>query len=689
MFEKIHIVASLEGEDIGSYFGSVLLASDVSGDKYIDLLVGAPMTSGKTWDEGNVYFYQALSSKSFMKSKILTGLSKMASRFGSAIASLGDIDLDGYNDVAISAPYEDDGIGAVYIYLGSSEGLQDEFSQRLFPGAFNIPGMESRGFGLGLSKGNDVDQNGYNDIAVGAYKTDQIFLFKTLSIIDYRITLTADINSIPSDTKNFTIQLCVIYTERSGKHVLAYVDFNVFLQPDYRSIKGNIDEIVQVPEGKLTCRNFTIELKRTVAMDITPFSINLKLNVARNDIIAHGEKFLNLKIPYSHGCGKDDVCNTQLSVVLKVDKNQIVLGEDKQIHLKVIAMNTGDPAYQCEIKFMLNNALELRNTKNCMNIEASNYTCSISDVLIGSIENEFVFDIRNLSPDMRLLEFMVQVTSLGVNNPKSKDIEAVQIPVVLESVPYLNGKVSPENIEIQENADNPEMEIIYQFSLGKRGPSPLSIDVNILIPLLMHGENYIFEVIDLEAKIENVQMSCSNSHSQVLDNVIQNFSFPINRTILITCDQSTECLQFSCNGEYVYDSRQIGMFKLKILLRSNLLIEKFKETFTTKDIIAFVPVVSQATLEDKIMTYKPFLIFVESNKRIALWIYIFAAILGLVLLILISLALYKCHFFDRIYKDKLERERILNSTRTSIEGECDEIQFLPMENHVKCEQECS
>lgn len=53
---------------------------------------------------------------------------KPRSRFGFSMTSLGDINKDGYNDVAIGAPYENDH-GAVYVYLGSDKGLNEEPSQ--------------------------------------------------------------------------------------------------------------------------------------------------------------------------------------------------------------------------------------------------------------------------------------------------------------------------------------------------------------------------------------------------------------------------------------------------------------------------------------------------------------------------------------------------------------------------------
>jgi len=59
-------------------------------------------------------------------------------------------------DVAIGAPYEADGKGAVYIYIGSSRRLI--LSQKLNPEALNL-GI--RGFGYSLSGAVDIDENGY------------------------------------------------------------------------------------------------------------------------------------------------------------------------------------------------------------------------------------------------------------------------------------------------------------------------------------------------------------------------------------------------------------------------------------------------------------------------------------------------------------------------------------------------
>ena len=54
----------------------------------------------------------------------------MQARFGLSLAALGDINLDGYSDVAVGAPYDGvDGRGAVYIFHGSARGVRAKYTQ--------------------------------------------------------------------------------------------------------------------------------------------------------------------------------------------------------------------------------------------------------------------------------------------------------------------------------------------------------------------------------------------------------------------------------------------------------------------------------------------------------------------------------------------------------------------------------
>lgn len=130
------------GSRFGEYFGSSLLAADINGDSFDDLLVGAPFYSPsrrQKGDRGRVYVYlNNRLSGFYTRPIILSGLRSLTAgngspgaRFGSTMASLGDINMDGVTDFAVGAPYEEQS-GAVYIYHGNrGDGgfMRDEYAQ--------------------------------------------------------------------------------------------------------------------------------------------------------------------------------------------------------------------------------------------------------------------------------------------------------------------------------------------------------------------------------------------------------------------------------------------------------------------------------------------------------------------------------------------------------------------------------
>lgn len=93
------------------------------------------------------------------------------------MAALGDINLDGYGDFAVGAPYDGpNNRGAVYIFHGSREGPLKKASQVIY--AEDIVGSTLSTFGFSLSGGIDLDGNQYPDMVVGAYDSNLAIVLK-------------------------------------------------------------------------------------------------------------------------------------------------------------------------------------------------------------------------------------------------------------------------------------------------------------------------------------------------------------------------------------------------------------------------------------------------------------------------------------------------------------------------------
>src|SRR4030095_1156709 len=96
---------------------SIQTAGDVNGDGYADIVAGGPYVVPS---QAVIYFGSAVGLTNG-NSQFITSNGGGSDRFGYSVAGVGDMNGDGYGDVAFGAP--DAGNGAVYIGMGSPTGI--------------------------------------------------------------------------------------------------------------------------------------------------------------------------------------------------------------------------------------------------------------------------------------------------------------------------------------------------------------------------------------------------------------------------------------------------------------------------------------------------------------------------------------------------------------------------------------
>ncbi|XP_072241433.1 integrin alpha-11 [Leuresthes tenuis] len=164
---NLTILHALLGVQIGSYFGSELLSMDIDSDGHTDfLLVAAPMYYSQGWERGRVYIYSLTPQTSFVLQGILEVSDRSQnSRLGSALDQIADMNGDGFRELAVGAPLEDDHQGAVYIFYSQDKVIQLHYKQRLSAAGFST-GLQY--FGQSLHGVLDINADGLIDLAVGA-----------------------------------------------------------------------------------------------------------------------------------------------------------------------------------------------------------------------------------------------------------------------------------------------------------------------------------------------------------------------------------------------------------------------------------------------------------------------------------------------------------------------------------------
>jgi hypothetical protein len=154
-----------DSDEPGSSFGAdVAGVGDVNGDGFDDIAVGAPDASNGQPGEGMAFLWLGTPTGPEPDPVWSAESDQPSARFGQSVAPAGDVNGDGFADVAVGAPYFDNGEineGRAYVYLGSAAGLDT------VPAWTAESNVVSGFFGRSPTAAGDVNGDGFGDLIVG------------------------------------------------------------------------------------------------------------------------------------------------------------------------------------------------------------------------------------------------------------------------------------------------------------------------------------------------------------------------------------------------------------------------------------------------------------------------------------------------------------------------------------------
>uniref|UniRef100_H2MGH3 Integrin, alpha V n=1 Tax=Oryzias latipes TaxID=8090 RepID=H2MGH3_ORYLA len=509
-------------------------------DSYLDYVTGVPRgekalgyvtplfmdrgSDGNLREVGQVSVYLGKGGFSFRPAQMLTGVEVYA-RYGSAIAALGDLNRDGYNDVAISAPYGGtDRYGLVYIHNGRSEGPNPSPSQVL-QGKWASSYMPAS-FGYSMTGNTDIDQNGYPDLIVGVFGADKAILYRARPVISVNATLDITPQILNPKEKacthplsHFTVKYCL---KASGYRAPDSMTIHLDLLLDRLKQKEATKRVrflhsqafqysknMTVSSNKVpSCEELEVFLKdeQEFRDKITPISVAMEYNLDYQPAVDQSKllPILDASTPnnvtkQAHillDCGDDNICKPNLTLSVKSDREEIYIGDDNTLTLEVVAENHGEGAYEAELHvFPPQQAdfIEVVRSQTLSRLSCAYKKENQTKIVVCDLGNpmkagtkilaELRFSVHQLSEEDTKVKFDLQIVSSNqFNNTSAKVTSTINLAVLAKV--SIRGSSSPSQVllpianwkskEPPLIGDDIGPPIIHVYELVNHGPSTFS-----------------------------------------------------------------------------------------------------------------------------------------------------------------------------------------------------------------------
>uniref|UniRef100_A0A672LNI7 Integrin subunit alpha 7 n=1 Tax=Sinocyclocheilus grahami TaxID=75366 RepID=A0A672LNI7_SINGR len=698
----------LWGEELASSFGYSVAVADLNSDGWTDLVVGAPNFFDRKAEIGGAVYVYLNPASHWEKARPIRLNGTYDSMFGMTVSSAGDLDQDGYEDIAVGAPF--DGDGKVFIYRGSSSGIDTKPSQVL-------DGLNAgvKQLGYSISGGLDVDGNFYPDLAIGSL-SDQVVLYRSCPVVHVIRDISIEPQYIDltqhscqgQDGVCVDVKACYTYTaypDSYSPHITLGVHFEADIERRKLSLPHRVQflgrslsepEYVHSVEVELhgqkhpDCQTvtFVVQVEHSfihsfihafIHSFIFPSGTQKQYHNSKNECAMLSASFLSTsQVNFvREGCGEDKICqsNLQLSyqfgtkapisnafIPLPRDESDVPvfsLSDQRSVVLEVTVTNMpsdpenpqedGDDAHATQLLVSLPNTLSYSGLMG-----QQVYLC-----LINQNGSQALCELGNPLKREATVKFYLVLSTSGI----TIETTSLSVHLALSTI-----SEQPALVPVTAYA---RMVIELPLVLsGLARPHQLFFSGAVRGESAMTSLQDVGSAVDYEFIVSNTGQSLQTFGSASL-NILWPYEL-INRKWLlypsalqVDGQPHTHCEPQSALNPLRLDLDQPPqtenlkvhtsthqMNAVELLVRANITIKSNIRHLVLKD----------AATQVSVMIYPEH--GLSDQHSIPWWIILIAVLAGIIVLALLVCLLWKCGFFQRVrYKDKVPQYKAVKILR--------------------------
>ncbi|XP_062567779.1 integrin alpha-4-like [Saccostrea cucullata] len=709
--EPVH---TIQNAQIGIGFGASLLTYRIRNEYLDDIIIGAPyFTSNSLENEGRVYVYKSRGILGFGLITTLKGVSFAHAQFGASLGNLGDLNHDGFNDIVVGAPYEDDGSGGIYIFNGFISGIWPVYTQHIKSRDLQ---KSIKGFGISFSRPEKIDNGRKTVVAVGCHTSSQAVVLQSLPVLNIR-------TSVQISQKSDTCQNCVSFricflveTQQDDSLSYAILNFTATIKQDpalmvaFVNYKGEKHEFLSTLKDSVylasnqrrcsgqyfitvkDCCGGYEDIQTKISFELsnvtTPFVINNFQGELDKPMTPADFPY---KFEYKNFCGINSNCNIAMNMSLEWEKlvnGRYFLIEPGSVSLLIKLSNLGVSInniilYQVfpgEMFFLQAVNANSNRTLSCT-IKRKEQHRDL-ECFFGMIEaNEQIivrleYMIQEPKSDMSQVTIQSTVTTTTVQSNRTRLSQAYTVQTVRYVYANIKRFSRPSNFMLVNTQRVLDNRFTHVFFLSLTDPDNVE-NVYFLVPrlkelstselVIKHGTssmecawgNFTHTLTDVN--ILKYPKICEYTYCDILSCELR----PKSRIIVLKA-----LFHFTLNLQHWKPISRIVDHRYSTQIC-------FKSRFT---ILGENPICRSVITEMKDV-YRD-----ELDGRVHYWFLTLAVFVGFVILVVISCFLYKCGFFKRkarqelklkIETQKLSTARLqLLSDETSASEETDNETFV-------------